>query len=91
MKTCDKEPILFAIGTQLRKLRIINSKTTKEIASILNITTQAYGNLERGETSICATKLILLASYYKINLTELFPEELRNFQNIEVSKKLSLP
>ena len=80
MKTCDKEPILFAFGIQLRKLRIINSKTSKEIASLLSITPQAYGNIERGVSGICTTKLILLAAYYKISVLELFPEEYRDFR-----------
>lgn len=78
MKT-DKNPLLRTIGIQIRKLRIINNKSTKEIASVLNITTQAYGNIERGETAICVTKLILLAAYYKILVIELFPEEYRGF------------
>ena len=81
MKT-DNNPILKLIGSQLRKYRIINNKTTKEIASILNITPQAYGNIERGETTICVTKLILLASYYKAPLSELFPEEYRDFRKV---------
>ena len=82
MKTCDREPILFAIGDHLRKLRIINNKPTKEIAGVLNITTQAYGNIERGETDICATKLILLSAYYRITISELFPEQLRDFRKV---------
>lgn len=82
MKTCEKEPILFAIGDHLRKLRIINNKTTKEIAGILNITPQAYGNIERGETGICATKLILLTAYYRTTITEVFPGQFRDFRNI---------
>ena len=91
MKTCEKEPILCAIGDHLRKLRIINNKPTKEIAGVLNITTQAYGNIERGETSICTTKLILLAAFYKINIAELFPEKFRNFRDSAISKDLSYP
>ena len=91
MKTCEKEPILFAIGDHLRKLRIINNKPTKEIAGILNITPQAYGNIERGETAICVTKLILLAAYYKTSIAELFPEKFRNFRDIEFPKKVYYP
>jgi transcriptional regulator with XRE-family HTH domain len=79
MKTCEKDPILLDIGNHLRKLRILNNKTTKEIACVLNITSQAYGNIERGETDICVTKLISLTFYYKITITELFPEQFRSF------------
>ena len=91
MKTCEKEPILFAIGDHLRKLRIINNKTSKEIAGILNITPQAYGNIERGDTAICITKLILLAAYYKTNIAELVPEKFRNFGDIEFPKNVYYP
>jgi hypothetical protein len=42
MKTCVKEEVLRAIGRQLRKLKINNDSTTKEIAALLNITPQAY-------------------------------------------------
>ena len=91
MKTCEKEPILFAIGDHLRKLRIINNRTSKEIAGILNITPQAYGNIERGDTAICITKLILLAAYYKTNIVELVPEKFRNFGDVKISKDVSYP
>jgi len=91
MKTCEKESILIAIGDHLRKLRIINNKPTKEIAGVLNITTQAYGNIERGETAICPTKLILLAGYYKTNIADLFPEEFRSFRDVGVAKNVYYP
>ena len=56
MKTCVKEELLQSIGRQLRKLKINNDCTTKEIAAVLNITPQAYGNIERGESASVADK-----------------------------------
>lgn len=76
-----KGTMLQQIGKQLRKLKIENNRTSKEIASLLNITTQAYGNIERGESDICITRLILLAEFYKTSFLDLIPEEFRNFKN----------
>ena len=81
MKNFQKGIILKQIGTQLKKWKIENNKTSKEIASFLNITTQAYGNIERGESDICITRLILLSEYYKKPLVDLIPEDYQNFQN----------
>jgi transcriptional regulator with XRE-family HTH domain len=81
MKTFQKGILLQQIGMQLRKLKIENNKTSKEIASLLNITTQAYGNIERGESDICITRLIVLAAYYKKPLANLIPNDYRSFEN----------
>jgi transcriptional regulator with XRE-family HTH domain len=77
MKTFQKGILLQQIGLQLRKWKIENNKTSKEIASLLNITTQAYGNIERGESDICITRLIFLTEYYKKSLADLIPNEYR--------------
>jgi len=87
MRTIQKGILLQQIGRQLRRLKIENNKTSKEIASLLNITTQAYGNIERGESDICITRLILLAEYYKKDLVDLIPNEYRNFENNPESKE----
>src|SRR4030095_10903773 len=79
MKTFQKGILLQQIGMQLRKLKIDNNKTSKEIASLLKITPQAYGNIERGKSDICITRLILLAEYYKKPLVELIPIDFRRF------------
>lgn len=80
MRTHHKQNLLHQIGMQLRKLKIENNKTSKELASLLNITTQAYGNIERGECDICITRLILLAEYYQKPLLDLIPHEYHNFK-----------
>jgi transcriptional regulator with XRE-family HTH domain len=87
MKMFQKGSLLQQIGMQLRKLKIENNKTSKEIASLLNITTQAYGNIERGESDICITRLIFLAKYYKKSLSDLIPNEYQSFDNIHEPKE----
>ena len=80
MRTHHKQSLLRQIGLQLRKLKIEHNKTSKELASLLNITPQAYGNIERGESDICITRLILLAEYYQKPLLDLIPNEYRCFE-----------
>jgi len=89
MKIIKKGILLEQIGLRLRKLKIENNKTSKELASLLHITPQAYGNIERGECDICITRLVLLASFYKIHLMELIPKEYLNFEDISILQVLS--
>ena len=56
----------------------------------MNITTQAYGNIEKGESDICITRLILLSEYYKKPLVDLIPDEYQNFKNIHKEKDSTL-
>lgn len=78
MKTFKKGILLQEIGMRLRKLKIESNKTSKEVASLLNITPQAYGNMERGESDICITRLVQLAEYYNKPLQELIPNQSQN-------------
>src|SRR4030095_392201 len=81
MKTMEQKNLLKQLGKQLKKIKIDNNRTTKEIASLLNITPQAYGNIERGESGVCVSKLIILAAYYKKPLIDFIPFEYRNFES----------
>jgi transcriptional regulator with XRE-family HTH domain len=81
MKTIKKGILLQQIGMRLKKLKIDSNKSSKEVASLLNITPQAYGNMERGESDICITRLVLLAEYYNKSLQELIPDEYQNCDN----------
>ena len=81
MRSPNKTNLLQQIGLQLRKLKLEHNKTSKELASLLNITPQAYGNIERGESDICISRLILLAEYYQKPLLDLIPNDYRDFEN----------
>ena len=75
---------------RLRKLKIENNKTSKQVASLLNITPQAYGNMERGESDICITRLVQLAEYYNKPLQELIPDEYKNCEDDYKEKNSTL-
>lgn len=78
----ERGVFLSKIGAHLRKLRLLHEKSSKEIASYLGITTQAYGNIERGKSDVCISKLLVLAAYYEKTIAELVPEELRTIMLI---------
>ena len=88
MKIFEKRIFLQQIGMRLRRLRVNHYKTNKAIAAHLNITPQAYGNIERGESDMCITRLIFLASYYEISVLELIPEEYRSFENPQIGNSV---
>lgn len=72
--THDKERLLQGVGEKIRKTRLHHDKTTKEVASRLQITTQAYGNMERGRCDICISRLFQLADVYKVPVVTFMPD-----------------
>ena len=75
MNAFEKEKILLSIGERIRKMRILQDKTTKEIAAYLDITTQAYGNIERGRADISISRLIELAKFFEVPLLKMLTED----------------
>ncbi len=59
------------IGTKIKRIREMRGITQEEIAEELNLTAQAYGRMERGETSISAERLGKIAEKLEMryNLT----------------------
>ena len=74
----EKENLLLSLGYTLRRIRLYQDRTRKELASLLKITPQAYGNIERGKSDICISKLILLSRFYEIPLINLLSHDFRN-------------
>jgi transcriptional regulator with XRE-family HTH domain len=71
-----KRQFLVALGRHLKIQRDKTGKSPKQIAALLGISATAYRNLERGESDICASKLLLLAGQYNITMDELLPSSL---------------
>ncbi len=59
------------IGSKIKRIREMRGKTQEEIAEELNLTTQAYGRMERGETSISAERLGKIAEKLGVNTDEI--------------------
>ena len=75
MNVFDKEKLLLVVGERIRRMRLLQDRTTKEIAAHLNITTQAYGNMERGKADISLSRLMEIAVFFDIPLTKLISED----------------
>ena len=78
MTPLEKEKLLLTIGERIRKTRLRRDKTTKEIAFHLKLTTQAYGNIERGRCDICVSRLIELSKLLGVSVIYFVPKELQN-------------
>lgn len=63
-----KKNILEKIPQNIKKYRLQNHMTQADVAAALNLDTQYYAQLERGERNFTVEKLILLCSILKVNI-----------------------
>jgi len=75
MNAFEKEKVLLSLGERIRKMRMLQDKTAKEIAAYLCITTQAYGNMERGKADISISRLIELAKFFDVPLLQMSTDD----------------
>ena len=59
------------IGRKLRKIRELKNFTQKHIAQQLNISSVAYGKIERGETDISLSRLQQIADIFELTMPQL--------------------
>lgn len=71
MQTAKKENVLKAIGSNIQKVRKAKKKEPKEMAALLGITTQAYGNIENGKTDISISRILQLADVLQTNYQQI--------------------
>ncbi len=72
------------VSEQIKRIRESLKYTQEDVAHYLGITRQAYSKLENNITTINVNLLENLCSYFKVGLTEFFPEHLLEgspFQN----------
>ncbi len=65
------KPTLITLGERIYHHRVLKNKTTKEIASQVSLSPEAYRNIEKGVTDPSFTTLLLIAHILKINCTDL--------------------
>lgn len=58
------------MGQALKKYRLRAKMTQKQVAEILNIDEQYYGQIERGAKRLSLDKLITFCSYFHITLDD---------------------
>jgi transcriptional regulator with XRE-family HTH domain len=85
MQSENKKSLLKKIGSNIKNLREERSITVKEMAAALKITTQQYGNIESGKSSSDICRLVEIADYLKVALTELLGLEMANTYNNTVN------
>lgn len=70
------------LGNTLRKLRIDSGTTQQEISDYLKIDRRTYAKWEEGITEIKGTYIPKIASFFNINISDLYnenkPSEIRN-------------
>lgn len=70
-----------SISKNIKKYRLINDMTQEELAGKLNLDTQYYAQLERGERNFTIEKIIHLCSIFHIgieDIIEVAPTEQKN-------------
>ncbi len=67
-------------GTKIKRIREMLGKTQEEIAEKLSLTAQAYGRMERGETSITTDRLEKIANALGVNTDEIMKFDGSKFQ-----------
>ncbi|WP_045517695.1 helix-turn-helix domain-containing protein [Clostridium sporogenes] len=63
-------------GEKIRKLRLSNKKTMKDLAKFLNVTEQAISHYERNIRTPNYSTLESIAKYFSVKTIDLFPNQL---------------
>jgi len=62
---------LVELGDRIYHRRIVKNLTTKEIASRVSLSPEAYRNIEKGVTDLSFTTLLSLANILTVSCSEL--------------------
>jgi transcriptional regulator with XRE-family HTH domain len=66
-------------GAKIKRIREMKGKTQEEIAEKLSLTAQAYGRMERGETSINTERLGKIAEALDVSVEDIYRFDDRKF------------
>lgn len=69
----NKNPLLVALGTQIRSLRIAKGYSQEGFAHNANLARGYYGEIERGERNVAVINLYRIAKALEVDIKELFP------------------
>lgn len=67
----EYKPALSKLGERIYHHRVLKNLPTKEIAHMISLSPEAYRNIEKGETDISVTTLLLIAEILKVKCHEL--------------------
>ena len=60
-----------SISRNIKKYRLLNHMTQEQLAELLNLDTQYYAQLERGERNFTIEKIICLCSIFQIGIEDI--------------------
>ena len=64
------------IGEKIRKARLLKGYSQENLAELLQISTTAYGDIERNKTELTISRANKIAEMLSINILELLGEEI---------------
>jgi len=65
------ESTVKTIAKNIEKYRLLNQLTQEELASMLNMDTQYYAQIERGERKFTLEKVILVCQVLHVNIQDI--------------------
>lgn len=78
-----------SICQNIKKYRLLNKMTQEELSSLLNLDTQYYAQLERGERNFTIEKITHLCSIFNIGIEQIIEvESPLNTDNSELIQKI---
>lgn len=86
-----KNNIPNSISQNIRKYRLINNMTQEELAGKLNLDTQYYAQLERGERNFTIEKIIHLCSIFHIGIEDIIEIEPSDSKNTDLLIQRLIP
>lgn len=67
--------INFVVGRNIRKLMQSNGLTTRQLASILNVSQQQISRYERGDNKIYVNIAFKIVNFFDVCYEDIFPEK----------------
>ena len=74
-----KDTALNSISQNIKQYRLLNKKTQEQLAELLDLDTQYYAQLERGERNFTIEKIIRLCNIFHVGIEKII--------EIDVKKK----
>jgi transcriptional regulator with XRE-family HTH domain len=66
----NKETLLKKIGANIRDIRKLKKKESKDAAKGLGISVQAYGKIENGGTDLNISRVFEIAKFFDVSFTQ---------------------
>lgn len=79
------------IGKKITELRLSNGVSRQILAEAINVTHQQIQKYEHAQNRICASRLALIANFFKVDIKEFFEiSEIENCEDKITNLRLSL-